>query len=100
MFASTVVGNAGAAAARNAAEGVPYRTLIPIWIVKTDKAIYFHGVAIARCNRLWVIFCTRSSGPCGRDQCDQGSVWPGGEERPCAQKIVEALNTKLPFGPG
>ena len=39
-------------------------------------------------------------GPMRRDQCDQGSVCPGGDDRPWAQKIVEALNTKFPFGPG
>ena len=55
---------------------------------------------IARRNKLCVIVFTRSSGPWGRDQCDQGSVWPGGEDRAWAQKIVEALNTKLPLGPG
>jgi hypothetical protein len=54
----------------------------------------------ARRSRLCVIFCTRSSGPWGRDQWDQGSVCPGGEERPCAQKMVEALKTKFPLGPG
>ena len=47
-----------------------------------------------------MILCTRSSGPWGRDQCDQGSVWPGGDDRPWAQKIVEALKTKFPLGPG
>src|SRR5262245_30561576 len=49
---------------------------------------------------LCVIRCTRSSGPCGRLQCDQGSMCPGGELKPWDQKIVEALNTKLRFGPG
>ena len=29
---------------------------------------------MARRSRLCVIICTRSSGPWGRDQCDQGSV--------------------------
>ncbi len=55
---------------------------------------------IARSRRFFVMRCTRSSGPCGRDQCDHGSMWPGGLPRPCAQKIVAALKTKLFFGPG
>src|SRR5262249_22799263 len=55
---------------------------------------------IARRSRLWVILRTRSSGPWGRDRRDQGRAWRGGDERPCAQKIVEALKTKFPFGPG
>ena len=54
----------------------------------------------ARRSRLRVICCTRGSGPWGRLQCDQGSVWPGGMLRPWAQKIVAALNTKFPLGPG
>src|SRR5579884_1826715 len=54
----------------------------------------------ARFNTFCVIRCTRSSGPCGRLQWDQGSMCPGGELMPWDQKIVEALNTKLPFGPG
>ena len=66
----------------------------------TFAAAYRPGDSIARFSRLCVICCTRSSGPCGRVQCDQGSVWPGGSLRPWAQKIVEALKTKLPFGPG
>src|SRR4051812_22159700 len=53
----------------------------------------------ARVSRFAVIRCTRGSGPCGRLQCDQGSMWPGGEPRACDQKIVEALKTKFPFGP-
>jgi hypothetical protein len=55
---------------------------------------------IARRSKLCVIVWARSSGPWGRDQCDQGSVWPGGEDNACAQKIVDALNTKFPLGPG
>ncbi len=56
--------------------------------------------AVARRNKLDVICCTRGSGPCGRLQWDQGMMWPGGVDRPCDQKIVAALKTKLPFGPG
>ena len=60
-----------------------------------------HRVRLStRSKRLRVIRCTRSSGPCGRDQCDQGRTWPGGVDSPCAQKIDEALKTKFPFGPG
>ena len=55
---------------------------------------------MARLSRLCVICCTRSSGPCGRVQCDHGSVCPGGLLKAWAQKIVDALKTKLPFGPG
>jgi hypothetical protein len=51
-------------------------------------------------NRLCVIRWMRSSGPCGRLQWDHGSICPGGEERPCAHQMVEALKTKFPFGPG
>jgi len=40
-------------------------------------AASFH--ASARRSRFSVIFCTRSSTPCGRFQCDHGSMWPGGE---------------------
>jgi len=35
--------------------------------------------ASARRSKFSVIFCTRSSTPCGRFQCDHGSMWPGGE---------------------
>ncbi len=55
---------------------------------------------IARSSKFFVIRCTRASGPCGRDQCDHGSMWPGGELSPWHQKMVEALKTKLPLGPG
>ena len=41
-----------------------------------------YGLAIAFCSRLCVMRWTRSSGPCGRLQCDHGSMWPGGLERP------------------
>ena len=41
-----------------------------------------------------------SSPPGHMLQCDHGSMWPGGEESPCAQKIVAALKTKFFFGPG
>jgi hypothetical protein len=61
------------------------------------KASYF---PMARRNRLWVICWTRSSGPWGRDQWDQGSQWPGGVARSWHHQMVEALKTKLPFGPG
>ena len=54
----------------------------------------------ARSSRLRVMRCTRSSGPCGRLQCDQGRTWPGGVDIACAHQMVEALKTKLPFGPG
>jgi hypothetical protein len=47
-----------------------------------------------------VIRCTRSSVPWGRDQWLHGKVCPGGDDIPWAQKMVEALKTKLPFGPG
>ena len=66
---------------------------------RRDPSAHFPP-AIARSSRLRVIRCTRASGPCGRVQWDQGSVWPGGELSPCDQKIVEALKTKFPFGPG
>lgn len=59
----------------------------------------FHEL-VARRSKLCVIRWTRSSGPCGRAVWDHGSMWPGGLARPWAQKIVEALKTKLPFGPG
>jgi hypothetical protein len=59
-----------------------------------------HANPIARRSRLLVIFWTRSSGPCGRLQWDQGIMWPGGDERSWHQKMVEALKTKLFFGPG
>ena len=55
---------------------------------------------IARRRRFSVMRCTRGSGPAGRAQCDHGGMWPGGDARPCAQKIVAALKTKLFFGPG
>ena len=55
---------------------------------------------IARRRRLWVMRWTLSSGPWGRVQWDQGSMWPGGLERSWHQKMVAALNTKFPFGPG
>lgn len=55
---------------------------------------------MARRNRLCVICCTRGSGPWGRLQWDHGSVWPGGMLRSWHQKMVAALKTKLPFGPG
>lgn len=58
------------------------------------------GLPTARRSRLSVIFCTRSSGPCGRLQCDQGSMCPGGELMACDQKMVDALKMKLSFGPG
>ncbi len=61
------------------------------------QCVYFR---IARLRTLWVILWTRSSGPWGRVQCDQGSVWPGGELRPWDQKMVDALKTKLSSGPG
>jgi hypothetical protein len=51
---------------------------------------------VALRSKLCVIICTCSSGPCWRDQCDQGSVWRGGDDSAWAQKIVDALNTKLP----
>ena len=36
----------------------------------------------------------------GRPWWEIGGMWPGGADRPCAQKIVEALNTTFFFGPG
>src|SRR5262245_34567288 len=53
-----------------------------------------------RSSRLRVMRWTRGSGPCGRPKCECGGMWPGGAARPCDQKIVEALKTKFPFGPG
>jgi hypothetical protein len=50
--------------------------------------------------RFFVIRCTRASGPWGLLQWDQGSMCPGGLLRPWHQKMVEALKTKFPFGPG
>lgn len=47
-----------------------------------------------------MIFWTLSSGPCDRLQWDQGRTCPGGVDNPWTQKIVAALKTKLPFGPG
>jgi len=38
-------------------------------------------------------------GPCGLVPWDQGSMWPGGAERPWLQKIVDALETKFFFAP-
>ena len=61
---------------------------------------YSYLFSIACRSRFLVICWTRSSGPWGRLQCDQGNMCPGGELMPCDQKIVEALKTKLPFGPG
>ena len=46
-------------------------------IGSSPVAASFH--ASARRSRFSVIFCTRSSTPCGRFQCDHGSMWPGGE---------------------
>ena len=54
----------------------------------------------ARRSKFCMICCTRGSGPWGRLQWDQGSMWPGGELRPWDQKMVEALKTKFLFGPG
>jgi hypothetical protein len=51
-------------------------------------------------SKFSVMRCTRGSGPCGRTPCDQGNMWPGGEDRPCAHQIVDALNTKFLRGPG
>ena len=48
---------------------------------------------------------TRLSGPCGRAKWLYTGVCPGGELRPCAQNIVDALKTNeqvpssLPFNP-
>lgn len=58
------------------------------------------GCPTARSRRLVVMRWTRSSGPWGRLQCDQGSMCPGGEDRPCAHQMVAPLKTKFPWGPG
>ena len=36
----------------------------------------------------------------GATSATRGACGPGGDDRPWAQKIVEALKTKLPLGPG
>ncbi len=51
-------------------------------------------------NRFFVIRCTRASTPCGRPLWTCGRMKPGGALRPIAQKIVLALKTVFPFGPG
>ena len=51
-------------------------------------------------KKLAVIRCTRGSGPCGLPKCECGASTPGGALSPIAQKIVEALKTQLPLGPG
>lgn len=55
---------------------------------------------MARFSAFAVMRWTRSSGPWARLQWLQGIMWPGGSPRPCAQKMVAALKTMLPFGPG
>src|SRR5262249_8069847 len=62
----------------------------------TDRSVY----PLILSNTFFIIRCTRSSGPWGRPWWEIGGMCPGGAERPCAQKIVDALNTKFPFGPG
>jgi integrase len=51
-------------------------------------------------NKFLVIRWIRGSGPCGRPLWTNGRMCPGGELSPIAQKMVEALNTVFPFGPG
>src|SRR5207302_9567800 len=72
----------------------------PLSLTREGTRELLSSYASARLSRLAVIFCTRSSAPCGRLQWDHGSMWPGGLLRPCGQKMVAALKTKLFLGPG
>jgi hypothetical protein len=59
-------------------------------IVAHEVLIYWHGSRFEEFLPR-VPPRTRASGPCGRTPWDQGRMWPGGEDSPCAHQIVDAL---------